>query len=38
VAVTGVEADAVVILGHVGALREGAAVKFTTPAPASAAR
>ena len=41
VAVTGVEADAAVILGHVGALREGAAVKFTTPAPvtpASAAR
>lgn len=32
VAVSGVEAGAVVILGHVGALREGTLVKFTTPA------
>ena len=45
VAVTGVEPNAMVILGHVGALREGVAVKFTTPLaspvpapPASAAR
>ena len=37
VAVTGVDAGAVVILGHVGALREGTAVKFTAPTPAAAA-
>ncbi len=36
VAVTGVAADATVIRGHVGALREGTAVKFTQ-APASPA-
>ncbi len=32
VAVTGVEAGTVVLQGHVGALREGTAVKFTPPA------
>ncbi len=37
VAVTGVDPGAMVILGHVGALREGTAVKFTAPAPAAAA-
>jgi RND family efflux transporter MFP subunit len=31
VAVSGVQADAVVIRGHVGPLREGTAVKFTKP-------
>ncbi|MEY4653342.1 MAG: hypothetical protein RI884_1923 [Pseudomonadota bacterium] len=35
VAVTGVDAGATVILGHVGALREGTAVKFTAPAAAA---
>jgi len=34
VAVTGVAEGAAVILGHVGALREGTAVRFTVPAPA----
>ncbi|MEY2800610.1 MAG: hypothetical protein RL513_194 [Pseudomonadota bacterium] len=38
VAVSGVDAGALVILGHVGALREGTAVKFTTPATAAPAR
>ncbi len=37
VAVSGVDAGAVVILGHVGALREGTAVKFTAPTPPAAA-
>lgn len=31
VAVEGVQADAVVVMGHVGPLREGTAVKFTSP-------
>jgi RND family efflux transporter MFP subunit len=34
VAVTGVAEGAAVLRGHVGALREGTVVKFTTPAPA----
>ncbi|MFY8105180.1 MAG: efflux RND transporter periplasmic adaptor subunit [Ramlibacter sp.] len=38
VAVSGVDAGALVILGHVGALREGTAVKFTKPATAAPAR
>jgi len=33
VAVQGLPAGATVLLGHVGALREGTAVKFTRPAP-----
>jgi RND family efflux transporter MFP subunit len=36
VAVTGLDDGAVVILGHVGALREGTAVKFTTPPTSTA--
>ncbi len=38
VAVSGVDAGAVVILGHVGALRAGTAVKFTAPPAAAPAR
>ena len=35
VAVTGLQAGARVILGHVGTLREGTVVRFTAAAPAA---